>query len=131
MSMTIKEVADQLIFDLKNAGFQILRYDAYSTDSVYLKLDYGVSGSIRISDHKGYDRLKYTFNVGIKIRKSYQKEGRNFYSIDDLDALVDDCITYRDNRLLLFGTPTYNHYMELNKERGRQQLGFWQKAKRV
>lgn len=30
----------------------IHRYDAYSTNSVYLKFDYGVGNSLRISDHK-------------------------------------------------------------------------------
>ena len=43
---------------LLEAGIVIQRYDAYSTDSVYLKLDYGVCNSIRISNHNGKRYLK-------------------------------------------------------------------------
>lgn len=41
----------------------IHRYDAYSTNSVYLKFDYGLGNSLRISDHHGKERLNYRFNI--------------------------------------------------------------------
>lgn len=41
----------------------IHRYDAYSTNSVYLKFDYGVANSLRIADHAGKKHLAYRFNI--------------------------------------------------------------------
>ncbi|MBM7715323.1 hypothetical protein JOC94_002310 [Bacillus thermophilus] len=49
----LQETADYIIARLKKKGIVIQRYDSYSTNSIYLKLDYGVSNSVRISDHKG------------------------------------------------------------------------------
>ena len=47
----------------------IHRYDAYSTNSVYLKFDYGVGNSLRISDHKGKKHLAYRFNIILDLRE--------------------------------------------------------------
>lgn len=47
------EICNKIIDFLLDNGFSVLRYDAYSTNSIYLKLDYGVCYSIRISDHPG------------------------------------------------------------------------------
>lgn len=129
--LSTKEIAAQLIKDLKDAGFEILRYDAFGTKSIYLKLDYGVAGSIRISDHQGKKHLKYSFEVRTDIKQSNLEGDKRIYCKDDLAALVDDCITLRDDRLMLWGTPTYNHYVKLNIERGKTQQGFWQKARLV
>ena len=59
----IKDIADKLVSALGRKGFIIQRYDAFKTDSVYLKLDYGVCNSIRISDHPGKQNLQYRYNV--------------------------------------------------------------------
>lgn len=56
----ITQVADTLCRRLLSAGFIVHRYDAYSTNSIYLKLDCGVCNSIRISDHTGKSYLKST-----------------------------------------------------------------------
>ena len=58
-SVTIKSIADNLVHTLSQAGFTIQRYDASTTDSIYLKLDYGVGNSIRISNHNGKKHLKH------------------------------------------------------------------------
>ena len=47
-----QNIADYIQSKLLEYGFKIQRYNAYSTNSIYLKLDYGVCNSIRISDHK-------------------------------------------------------------------------------
>ena len=56
-------IADSLIHTLSQAGFTIQRYDASTTDSIYLKLDYGVGNSIRISNHTGKKHLNYRYNI--------------------------------------------------------------------
>ncbi|WP_181879268.1 hypothetical protein [Levilactobacillus brevis] len=47
----------------QSQGIKVMRYDAYSTNSVYLKLDYGLLYTLRISDHPGKRYLAYRFNV--------------------------------------------------------------------
>ena len=44
---------------LLEKGFIVQRYDSVTTNSIYLKLDYGMCNSIRISDHKGKKHLSY------------------------------------------------------------------------
>ena len=54
---TIKKIADDISRSLLEEGFDILRYDSYSSNSVYLKIDCGVCHTIRISDHPGKKHL--------------------------------------------------------------------------
>ena len=51
--MTGKEVASILIQELISIGFIVHRYNSYTTSSIYIKLDYGLSCGIRIADHPG------------------------------------------------------------------------------
>ena len=53
----IYSIADYIVDSLLTYGFTIQRYNAYKTSSVYLKLDFGVCNSIRISDHDGKEHL--------------------------------------------------------------------------
>lgn len=41
--MNENEIADLIIPKLLALGFIVHRYNAYSTNSIYIKLDYGVS----------------------------------------------------------------------------------------
>ena len=54
------EVSNKLIKNLKEKGFQINKYYAKTTKSIYLKLDYGVCCGIRISDHNGKKKYRYS-----------------------------------------------------------------------
>ena len=57
---TPQEVAEYVCRQLEGKVI-IHRYDAYSTNSIYLKFDYRVAKSLRISDHPG----KNTWLTGI------------------------------------------------------------------
>ena len=61
--MNGKDVANILIPRLLNMNFIVHRYNSYSTSSIYLKLDYGLSCGIRIADHNGKKKYHYRFNV--------------------------------------------------------------------
>ena len=61
--MTGKKVTRILIKKLLDMDFIVHRYDAYSTSSIYLKLDYGVACGIRIADHPGKKKYSYRFNI--------------------------------------------------------------------
>lgn len=58
---TVKDLA-AYVCDKLAGKVLIHRYDAYSTNSVYLKFDYGLGNSLRLSDHIGKAGLNYRFN---------------------------------------------------------------------
>ena len=51
--MTTDELADKLIEELKIKCPDLIMhyYHSYTSNSIYIKLDYGAANSIRISDH--------------------------------------------------------------------------------
>ena len=51
--MSEKQIANLLIQELLKLGFIVHRYNAVTTSSIYLKLDFGVCCGIRIADHSG------------------------------------------------------------------------------
>ena len=125
------KVADEIVLRLKDAGFVIQRYDAYSTDSIYLKLDYGISHSIRISGHSGKKHLKYTYNVLKDYDgKTFIKEGnlwRQYYSFSQLDDLIASIIK---NRAWIKENyhPNYEASMEKSRLANEGKRGFWSQA---
>ena len=62
------DIVNILIPKLLDMDFIVHRYDAYSTSSIYLKLDYGVACGIRIADHPGKKKYHYRFNILKEIR---------------------------------------------------------------
>ena len=131
---TIDELAEEVVNRLKSVGFIVLRYDAYSTDSIYLKLDYGMSNTIRISDHRGKSYLKYRYNLLTYIEEQYvemDKYPRYYYPEDDLLFMIDKIIFDRNCKMIKYGTHNYLRYMEESKRKHRDDKGFWSKARLV
>ena len=62
MKESLDEIAQEVIRRLYGKVV-IHRYDSHSTDSIYLKFDYGLAYSLRISDHPGKDRLIFRYNI--------------------------------------------------------------------
>jgi hypothetical protein len=129
----LASAADSLILLLKNEGFIIQRYDAYSSNSVYLKLDYGVCNSIRISDHTGKGHLDYRYNLlkgCAKITSFVSEKGfdRHFFPLKNMDALVERILSDKRLKLRQYGMSRYTGYMESNRSDFKDQLGFWSKS---
>lgn len=127
----IKCAADYLVAEFKKQGFTVLRYDAMTSLSVYLKLDDGVSGSIRISDHEGKKHLRYRYNL-IKDSNLYKKEDkgvtRYFFPMREIKLLVDKVVYDRNQLYMKFGRGKYNSFMKQNRKDGENKPGFWQSA---
>lgn len=94
---------------LLNKEYTVHRCDSKTTDSIYLKVDYGVGGGVRISDHKGRQRINYRFNLrvdcsgrGIDSRLS-ETGDKHYYNYDSIDRLVDDLIKFRESRVKVYG----------------------------
>lgn len=126
--MNIKEYMQKILYDLSQEGFILQYYEAYSTSSCYIKLDYGVSNSIRIADHKGKDKYPYRFNLMIGLEKSYTDDGRYYYSTNDYRKLIQDVKKFKEEQLDRYGF-NYYEYMKKNKEESKNKQGFWAKAK--
>lgn len=112
------EVSNKLIRNLKDKGFQIHKYYAKTTKSIYLKLDYGVCCGIRISDHTGKKRYKYKFNIikQYKGPKQVKDKGclRLFYNYNNTEELINDVQNEKKEKIVKYGLYNYQKYMKQN-----------------
>jgi hypothetical protein len=127
----ISVLADNIVKWLLNLGFIIQRYDAYSTSSVYLKLDYGVCNSIRISNHSGKRYLKYRYNIGPHIqvfRKEKDRYDRYYYQESKVDKMIKKICEDRESKLQQYGNERYQNFMNQNRCKHGGDRGFWRSA---
>ena len=130
--MEIPEIAQYLCERLIAEGFTVQRYDAYKTDSIYLKLDFGVCNSIRISDHPGKRYLKYRYNIGpfVKEYRYENKRGlpRIYFCQDQAETLIERILKDRESKLKRYGADRYRKYAEESRVKNIQKKGFWRQA---
>lgn len=112
------EVSNKLIKNLKDKGFEIHKYYAKTTKSIYLKLDYGVCCGIRISDHKGKKKYRYKFNLIKQYNGPKQVNDRGylrlFYDYSNTDELVNDVQEEKKEKINKYGICNYQKYMRKN-----------------
>ena len=118
----------ELINKLDKKGFIVQYYEAITTNSCYLKLDYGVCGSIRIGDHRGKKKYKFKFNLCLDLDKSYIADGRYYFSVADIDNLIDMIEISKTNAQNKYGFK-YFEYMVENKAKIGKEIGFWSSSK--
>lgn len=113
-------VSNRLIKKLKENGFQINRYYAYGTKSIYLKIDYGVCCGIRISDHRGKKKYRYKFNIINRYNGPKQINDRGyirlFYNYNETDEVVKDIQRERESKIKNYGLCNYQKYMKQNSQ---------------
>lgn len=106
-----------------------------TTDSIYLKFDYGAAGSMRIASHPGKKHLAYTYNIRLdaKARGTRHELGytRHYYAAADIDTAVKDVLQGRCRRVSKAGAATYASKMHALKHRAAHSLGFWPNAQLV
>lgn len=126
---------DYVIKRLKEEGFVVQLYESYGTKSKYIKLDYGICNTIRISDHRGKEHLKYKFNLlsNINVNVWHKDKGfwRGYYPTKDVDKMIEDIIETRERKIRKYGRTYYKFLMKEAVEKGKDKKGFWQKAKEV
>ena len=114
------EVSNKLIKDLRDKGFQIHKYYAKTTKSIYLKLDYGVCCGIRISYHKGKKKYRYKFNLikQYKGPKQVNDKGylRLFYDYNNTDELIDDVQNEKKAKIKKYGICNYQEFKKQNSK---------------
>lgn len=131
MKSELAALADSIAERLIEEGFIVQWYDAYTTDSIYLKLDHGVCNSIRISSHAGKKHLKYRYNIGLFIdefREVKDKYDRFYYPADMMEDMISKIVEDREFKLSRFGCESYAGYMLKNKKDKAGSPGFWREA---
>lgn len=128
----VKALADYVCDTL--AGKMILhRYDSFTTNSVYLKFDYGVANSLRISDHPGYGYLSYRYNIILGLKKSYAETSgkyvKEFYPETMVDDVVRRIITMREEKIQRYRD--YNAVVEKRKKQPDKTKSFWKCCREI
>lgn len=135
MKKRLNEIADAVIEKL--CGKVIIhRYDAYSTNSIYLKFDYGVANSLRISDHDGKQHLKYRYNIleSMSHRSSKKECCRSgllmiFYSPAMINACCRDILAAKEEKEQKYRD--YAAVVDAARKKAVGQKGFWSGARLV
>ena len=114
------KVSNKLIKDLKEKGFQINKYYAKTTKSIYLKLDYGVCCGIRISDYNGKQKYRYKFNLIKQYKGPKEKIDRGyvrlFYDYNNTEELIEDVQNEKKAKIKKYGLHNYQEYMKINAQ---------------
>jgi hypothetical protein len=116
---------------LKQEGVKLQFYKSITTSSIYIKLDYGVLNSIRISDHAGKRYLKYRYNLIKGCMTPYyicDRYIRYYYPLKQADRMIDDILKHRDEKLMKYGVVRYKKFMENNKANKSSDGGFWSQS---
>ena len=132
----IQILTTELLADLKALGFHLLLYKARSSSSTYIKLDCGLCGTIRVSDHAGKRHLKYKWNIltchkGSPSIHANAYKKRHFYGPAHIAHALEHIKAEKD-RLLRYDSPqVYDMKLTALKERIGRDRGFWQYCKEV
>jgi len=112
---SLLDLAQVIEDELLRNGIILHRYDARSTDSIYIKLDYGLANSIRISDHKGKGHIHYKYNIGPNISKlKVDRSGKypiHYYPTKFIDKMIKDILEERDLKIKKYGINRYRDWM--------------------
>lgn len=117
------EIANILISKLSDMNFIIHRYNSYSTSSIYLKLDYGLSCGIRIANHPGKKKYHYRFNVikdytGDKVIK-HDNLISYFFSYNELEKVLELAQKEKQSKIEKYGI---QKYLKLMDEQSHSEL---------
>lgn len=132
----IKTFARKLALRLKEKGFTVQWYQSQTTNSVYLKLDYGVAHSVRISDHKSQSGMKYRYNItkGVTYKKIYRVDAKQagwrfFAPFSCLDEMIDIIVKEKKSKIRFWGKQKYDKAMTVSYIQNEGKPGFWSKYK--
>lgn len=114
--MNTKRIMYELVTKLHNKGLTLHYYKALTTNSCYIKVDFGVCNSIRIADHRGKEKYKYKFNLMLNLKKSYVNDGRAYYCLGDLDKMVDDIVSLKKDKQEKYGFKYFEFMLKNKKE---------------
>ena len=118
--MDEKEICNILIKELLNMKFIVHKYHSITTQSIYIKLDYGVCCGIRISNHKGKKKYHYRFNVikdykGDKVTH-FENLVSYFFTFEELDKLLEQVKKEKESKIQKYGIEKYKKLIDKEKD---------------
>ncbi|MDT2747046.1 hypothetical protein [Vagococcus fluvialis] len=132
----IRDTADKIMNRLIQEGVVVQRYDAYSTNSVYLKFDCGLCNSLRIGDHKGKQNLSYMFMVDVEyvgpVKTTQVRYTQYTYAATrkQINKLIQHILRHRQRKIKQYGSyDGYRFAMKKQYLQNKNQRGFWAQAK--
>ena len=113
----------------------IHRYNAVRTNSIYLKFDYGVACSLRISDHLGYDYLSDRYNIVVGLEKPYIEAGdypKEFFPPSMADEVIQRILMARQEKMARY----LDYGKTVRKEQHKKDIcdktkSFWKGCKEI
>ena len=130
----LQQVAQTVISECLREGINVMRYDAKRSNSIYLKFDDGIVGSMRISDHPSNKRLKYKYNIVLGSKRIKRTNGchMNLYTdLDDVQWIVRQVKRNYVAHKARLGTEVYQKLMKKNRDLADRTKGFWASAKYI
>jgi hypothetical protein len=81
----VDETVKRAIRSAHKEGFIVQRYRSKLSSSIYLRFDFGMAGTLRVSDHAGVRECEYN----VIIKDGHSEEGKNFFQHHDVHAIIE------------------------------------------
>lgn len=107
-------LANQLILELKTHGFLVGLTKSKTTNSIYLEIDNGLIGSVRVSDHKVCELNPCEYVIMTSRGTTHLSNGRMIYYANNVDALIYIFISKRKKMIINCGG--IKKYKEMMKQ---------------
>lgn len=135
MCQEIEGIKQYIIRTLKKYGFAVQLYQSHSSNSVYIKVDYGLCNTIRISDHRGKALLAYRFNLRKDVKSRYTDKSKPhvqyMYPFSDKRKVIDEILYIRKKKIAKNGVGWYIRELQTQKQDNSNKRGFWEKCQLV
>ena len=112
--VTTREICVEVMRRLLACGIRIHRLDAKTSDTVYLLLDCGALGGIRISDHPARPNSNYRYNIGSFVETNHtvhQPYERHFFTETNVGSLANMIVADRREIKSDLGDRAYASYV--------------------
>ena len=120
-SSKINNATDKLVQALKIKKIQTFCQYNDKEKCNYIKLDWGVLGTIRVAEKLGQSEAPYKYNLiiesttgSIDLSKGIIRE---FYTLKELNALIESIEIEREEKQYKYGAANYQKYMKENKKK--------------
>ena len=113
--ITTQEICVEVMRRLLACGIRIHRLDAKTSDTVYLLLDCGALGGIRISDHPARPNSNYRYNIGSFVETNHtvhQPYERHFFTETNVGSLANMIVADRREIKSDVGDRAYASYVD-------------------
>jgi len=124
-------VSQYLLNRLSNENFTLHLHESIQTNSAHIKMDYGAANSIRIADTPGKAKFAHKFNVVIGLRQTHEANGVMYFSPDDLEEMIAQVITNRNNRRNFVGVEKYETNILAYSTTFKNTTGYWLNSKLI